>query len=159
MRQGGGAGGSALSIWVRALAEGGEAAGEIKSDAAGHQSDWASGKITIVIFRSASGIAPPVPRRNVSQTGRVRLSAETANAGYFGAFRTRPAPELLATSQHWELSQPPRNYWRLSRATNSPRRPGRAGGPHFRRPEARRPAQFAYRPGAASLARSASSAV
>ena len=144
MRQGGGAGGSALSIWVRALAEGGEAAGEIKSDAAGHQSDWASGKITIVIFRSASGIAPPVPRRNVSQTGRVRLSAETANAGDFGAFRTRPAPELLA---------------RLSRATNSPRRPGRAGGPHFRRPEARRPAQFAYRPGAASLARSASSAV
>ena len=65
---------SALSIWVRALAEGGEAAGEIKSDAAGHQSDWASGKITIVIFRSASGIAPPVPRRNVSQTGRVRTA-------------------------------------------------------------------------------------
>lgn len=61
MRQGGGAGGSALSIWVRALAEGGEAAGEIKSDAAGHQSDWASGKITIVIFRSASGIARRFP--------------------------------------------------------------------------------------------------
>ena len=53
MRQGGGAGGSALSIWVRALAEGGEAAGEIKSDAAGHQSDWASGLLHPVIFRPA----------------------------------------------------------------------------------------------------------
>ena len=109
MRQGGGAGGSALSIWVRALAEGGEAAGEIKSDAAGHQSDWASGKITIVVFRSASGIAPPVPRRNVSQTGRVRLSAETANRVTSERSELSPAPEFMETSQRWELSQPPRS--------------------------------------------------
>ena len=57
MRQGGGAGGSALSIWVRALAEGGEAAGEIKSDAAGHQSDWASGILQFVISAPPSGSA------------------------------------------------------------------------------------------------------
>ena len=84
MRQGGGAGGSALSIWVRALAEGGEAAGEIKSDAAGHQSDWASGLLHPVIFR---------PAERERRAGNTRTSAGFADhAGGGPIAATRRAP-------------------------------------------------------------------